>query len=195
MVLVAASGAGAGCSAGEVAAPHCEPDQRLGIVAQSVPTAAYLPCVDELAPGWRLDDFDVDDDGTRLTLRSDRAAEPVQVELTAGCDTTGAVPIDPRGEGVRTSQLLTGIAPDYAGALFDVFPGGCVRYRFRFERGPHIGLMDELQRAVSLYPRRQLRQELRERLGVELDGERRAAPTAAPPAKPPTTSSGRWAPT
>jgi hypothetical protein len=44
-----------------------------------------------------------------------------------------------------------------------------VTYEFDFARGPHIALMDELQRAVQLYPRRLLRQELRDQLGITLD--------------------------
>jgi hypothetical protein len=44
-----------------------------------------------------------------------------------------------------------------------------VTYEFDFARGPHIALIDELLRAVHLYPRRQLRQELHDQLGIRLD--------------------------
>jgi hypothetical protein len=50
-----------------------------------------------------------------------------------------------------------------------VFVNGCITYEFDFTRGPHIALIDELQRAVQLYPRRLLRQELRGELGITLD--------------------------
>jgi hypothetical protein len=169
LVLGAVAALTASCGRAEEAAPGCEPDQRLGIVAQSLPTASYVPCIVELAPGWSFRTFEVDDRGTSLTLGSDRADEPVEVELRADCDIEGAVPISARAEGVRTYQLLTGITPTYAGTLFDVFPGGCITYRFRFDRGPHIALMDELQRTVALYSRRQLRQDLRAELGLDLE--------------------------
>jgi hypothetical protein len=149
--------------------PRCEPSQRLGIVAQSVPGAAYLPCIAELPPGWSFESFDVDDDGTRLSLRSDRADRPVDVELAASCDVRSATPVAPRDEGVRTYQLSASVSPRYAGRFYDVFADGCVTYEFDFARGPHITLIDELQRAVQLYPRRLLRQELRDRLSITLD--------------------------
>ena len=61
------------------------------------------------------------------------------------------------------------MAPRYAGRFHDVFSGGCVTMTFDFARGPHIALLDELQQAVRLYPRRQLRQELKDELGIDLD--------------------------
>jgi hypothetical protein len=168
LVILAVLAAVSGCARAERAMPRCEPDERLGLLAQSVPEAAYLPCVEDLPPGWQTTDVQVRDTGTRLTLRSDRADEPVRVELLSACDPTGAVPLAPRDEVVRTQQLLDSIAPSYRGTIFDVFPGGCITYRFDFERGPHIALMDELQQAVRLFPRRQLRQALIDQSGVDI---------------------------
>jgi hypothetical protein len=165
-LLLAAPACGATASA---ATPRCEPGERLGIVAQSVPGAAYLPCVAELPPGWSFDTFEVDDDGTRFSLRSDRADRQVDVELAASCDAGSATPVAPRDEGVRTYELVESVSPRYSGRFYDVFANGCVTYEFDFARGPHITLIDELQRAVQLYPRRLLRQELREQLGITLD--------------------------
>jgi hypothetical protein len=167
-VLVALAAAQA-CADADRGMPACEPGQRLGVVAQSVPGAAYLPCVAELPPGWSFESFEVDDDGTRFSLRSDRSDEAVQVELVPSCDVGSATPVAPRDEGVRTYQLAASVSPRYAGRFYDVFADGCVTYEFDFARGPHIALVDELQRAVQLYPRRQLRQELRDDLGVTLD--------------------------
>jgi hypothetical protein len=157
------------CGATDDVAPRCAPDQRLGVVAQSVPGAAYLPCVAELPPGWSFESFDADDDGTRLTLRSDRADTDVRVALEPRCDVGSATPIAPRDEGVRTYQQVGSVSPRYAGRFYDLFAGGCVTYEFDFARGPHIALVDELQRAVQLYPRRLLRQELRDDLGLTLE--------------------------
>jgi hypothetical protein len=149
--------------------PRCEASQRLGIVAQSVPGAAYLPCIADLPPGWSFESFDVDDDGTHFSLRSDRSDRPVDVELAASCDVGSATPVVPRDEGVRTYQLSASVSPRFAGRFYDVFAHGCVTYEFDFARGPHIALIDELQRAVDLYPRRLLRQELQDQLGITLN--------------------------
>jgi hypothetical protein len=105
-----------------------------------------------------------------FTLDPNRSgARPVKVEFRSTCDVTDAIPITPRADGVRTTMRLEGISPRYSGTITDVFPGGCVSYRFDFARGPHIALMEDLATTVDLYSRRQLRLDLRHQLGVELD--------------------------
>jgi hypothetical protein len=157
-----------GCGGADTAMPRCRADQRLAIVSQSVPDAAYLPCIAALPTGWSFQSLDVDDEHTRMSLRSDRSDRPVHVSLLPRCEVRGATPIAPRDEGVRTYQSVESIAPRYAGRLYDVFAHGCVVYEFDFARGPHIALIDELERTVSLYPRRELRQRLRDDLGIDL---------------------------
>ena len=64
---------------------------------------------------------------------------------------------------------LSSIDPRYAGTMYDVFPGGCVSYRFDFERGAHIALMAQLQSIVGFVSRQQLRLDVQRQLGVRLD--------------------------
>lgn len=158
-----------GCADAGTAMPRCRSGQRLGIVAQSVPSASYLPCIEVLPAGWRTDDFEVDEDGARFELRSDRADRAVTVELSPACRRGGSTPIAPRAEGVRSYVRVDSISPRYTGRFFDVFAGGCVTADFSLERGPHIALVDELRQIVGLYPRRQLSNELADELGITLD--------------------------
>ncbi|HMA46348.1 MAG TPA: hypothetical protein VKP11_03960 [Frankiaceae bacterium] len=156
----------ASCGSAQAAAPGCGEAERLAVVAQSVPGASYLPCLNGLPEGWRLTRFDVARGHTRMSLLSDRAGgRAARVELTDGCEVGAATPDTPRAVGVRSYTLLRSITGRYAGTRYDVFPGGCVSYRFDFDRGPHIALMEQLDEAVGLVPRR----ELHDRLGVELD--------------------------
>jgi hypothetical protein len=53
--------------------------------------------------------------------------------------------------------------------MYDVFPGGCVSYRFDFERGAHVPLMAQLQSIVGFVPRQQLRLDVQRQFGVRLD--------------------------
>jgi hypothetical protein len=158
-----------GCADPDTAMPRCDANQRLAVVAQSVPGAAYLPCIGELPPGWEVTSFDVDDDGTRFELRSDRADQPVEVALAGSCARGDATPTAPRASGIRSYLRIDAISPSYAGTFHDVFSGGCITTEFEFERGPHIALIDELRQAVGLATRRQLGRDLEEELGITLD--------------------------
>jgi len=159
------------CSNPTGSLPECEAGPRLATIAQSVPTAAYVPCVERLAAGWTAGNLDAGRGSTRFALRPHRSgARTVKVAFEESCDARRATPAPPRAEGVRTSIRLESVSPRYAGTIFDVFPGGCVTYRFDFARGPHIALMEELGDTVGLFSRRQLRVSLQDQLGVELDG-------------------------
>lgn len=160
-----------GCAPGiEGGAPACDAGTRLAIVAQSVPEAAYVPCIQDLRPGWRTASFDAERGRTRFSLISDRAAaNPVKVALVPKCDVAGATPATARAEGVRTYLRVATIAPRFTGTLYDVFPGGCVTYGFDFERGRHITLTEDFEAAVGLVSRRELRLRVDRELGVELD--------------------------
>jgi tRNA A-37 threonylcarbamoyl transferase component Bud32/membrane-associated phospholipid phosphatase len=149
--------------------PRCQGDEHLAVVAQSVPDAAYLPCVKPLPVGLSFGSLRVRTGSTAFVLHSDRSTVPVGVRLQSTCTVDGATAVAPRADGVRSYELVRSISPRYAARLFDVFPGGCVTYDFDFARGAHIGLTDELADAVDLYARRQLRTDLRRDLGVKLD--------------------------
>ena len=158
----------AGCTSASESAPDCRADQRLALVAQSVPDASYVPCVAGLRAGWRTANFDAETGRTQFDLESDRADHPVTVDLRARCHVGGATAITPRAEGVRTHLRVRSISPRYAGTLYDVFPGGCVTYRFDFERGPHIALMEDFQASLALFSRRELRLQLERDAGITL---------------------------
>lgn len=168
--LLATGLATAGCSvAADTSVPRCGATERLAVVAQAVPTAAYVPCLHPLPQGWRAGGFDVRRGSSRFTLTPDRGADaPVELLLTARCTTTGASPARPAAEGVRSSVRVLAVSPSYTGERYDVFPGGCLRSRFSFARGPHIPLLEELAAAVGLVRRRELEVRLRDELDVEL---------------------------
>ena len=151
-------------------APRCDEDRHLALVAQSVASAAYVPCVTELRPGWTADTFEAQSGRTDFTLVSDRDEDhPVQVDFSPSCDVSHASPTTPRADGVRTYLEVTSISPRYAATLSDVFPGGCVTYRFDFERGPHIALVDDFENEVGLRSRQELRRALQSTYDVQLD--------------------------
>lgn len=167
--LAACSPPGADGSAGAAGLPRCSAVERLGLIAQAVPSASYVPCLAQLPAGWSTEGFDVRRATMTVKLVSDRAQGPaVSLRFSRSCDTADAAPFPARTLGGRTYLRLRSLRPRFAGTLFDAFPGGCVQYRFDFGHGQHIALMADLQSAVGFRSRVQLRQELRHRLGVEL---------------------------
>lgn len=161
---------GIGCSSLQQSTPGCQDLQRLALVAQSVPSATFVPCLAQLPPGWSMESFSVQRGHTDFSLLSDRAAgRAVVVRFQATCPLAGAVPTTSRGPGIRTYIRLDSIDPRYSGTLLDQFAGGCVTYRFSFQRGSHIPLVQDFEDAVRLVSRHNLRLELRTKLGLELD--------------------------
>lgn len=162
----------AGCTGGApgfATAPYCSSIERLGLVAQSVPSSSYVPCLTRLPTGWRSDELEIRSGLTSFELISDRAeGHPARVEFRRRCDPSEGAPIPPRTLGGRTYLALRTITPRFSGRMYDEFPGGCVTYTFDFERGPHIALMAELESAVGFVPRAELANSLRHQLEVEL---------------------------
>jgi hypothetical protein len=170
VVTLGAAATLAGCAASGGIVPGCGDPLRLAIIAQSVPSASYLPCIRGLAPGWDTSGFDPTQDGTSFLLNSDRSpGRPVTVRLAATCDVSGASPSPPRAPSVLTYTRLDSISPRFTGTLYDVFPGGCVSYRFDFAPGSQIALAEQFKDAIGLYPRQQLRLVLKQKLGVDLN--------------------------
>lgn len=169
--LVSALGPVSACSVIRQGAPvpGCGSVERLALVAQSVPSAAYIPCLNPLPAGWSASGFTAVSGHAEFTLRSNLAPhQPVLVRLVARCDVSGTTATTPRGPGVSTYTHLRSISPLYAGTLSDVFSGGCIIYQFGFQRGPHIGLIEDFESSVALYPRQQLSVQLHRKLGVTL---------------------------
>ena len=170
-VMLAAATALTGCAAASSGtAPRCDDPLRLAIIAQSLPTASYVPCIRDLPPGWSTSGFDSTQSGTSFLLDSDRSpGRPVKVQLTATCEPGITSPSPPRAPGVLTYTRLTSVSPRFAGTLYDVFPGGCVSYAFDFALGSQIALLEQFEGAIGLYPRQQLQVVLKQKLGVELN--------------------------
>lgn len=161
----------AACAGPETAAiPECEPGGRLALLAQAVPTASLVPCVDEMPVGWSFSALDVDRGRGRFWLDSDRAGlRAVEVELVAACDVSGATSVGAEDEGAARHQRLRSLSPRFAGTTYDVFAGGCVVYRYQLTQGAHIALYEELHDAIDLFPRSALADEIRRTFDLDLD--------------------------
>ena len=93
---------------------------RLILMAQSVPSAHIIPCIEDLPDGWRLKHADVETGRSRLQFDNAAGADVV-VYLLASCS--------PTGELIGSeSGVDRYVALDEEGRVEEqVFDGGCIR--------------------------------------------------------------------
>jgi hypothetical protein len=170
--------AAAGCSNGGSvtlvdATPECDPGRRLAILAQAVPTAAYVPCIADEDSPWRFTSLTVKQGRARLSLvYIDPSGRSARVELTRRCDTGGASEQPPEAgqPDVEHFRRASTLSPRLAGVDYAVFEGGCVTTEFDLPRNADASerLLD-LDTTVGLYPRSRLSAELDREYHLELD--------------------------
>lgn len=123
------------------------------LMAQSVPTATWVPCVESVPVGWSFAGLDARSGGSRFWLDSDRdGRHAIEVRLTADCDTRGATEIPSERDGMRRYERVTEVTPQYLGRRHYVFPGGCLTVVFTLSgdnRGEPLALATQSLGVVS----------------------------------------------
>jgi hypothetical protein len=166
--------------------PACRYQGRQGmalviLMAQAVPTASQLPCVELLPAGWSISDVFVRNGRVRFSLDSDRVGRhAVQVVLERYCTFGRVTRVPSDHPGTRRYQEVISIDPGrrYQGAIYYLFPGGCVTYRLDFRSDEQARPLGEVSLALGFVTRAALRQTLAGFTDgrVPLDPPPRAAP-------------------
>jgi hypothetical protein len=150
--------------------PACTYQGRQGtalvvLMAQAVPTASQLPCVELRPPGWTVGDVFVRNGRARFNLDSDRVGlKAVQVVLEQFCTIGEATRVPSDHAGTRRYQEIISIEPGrrYQGAVHYLFPGGCVTYRLDFRSDEQARPLGEVSLALGFVTRDALRQTVEE---------------------------------
>ena len=157
--------------------PICGTGHSMILSAQAVPSAALLPCVAALPPGWHTAGADIVSGHARFWLDSDQAGtHAATVTLSATCDVSGAQQIPSDQPGTRRFERTLSLRPQFAELRFYTFPGGCVTYKFDFSRGASPLLAIPVSGAVAFMPRATLVQHVRNTEGLALCGRGAACP-------------------
>ena len=166
--------------------PACRYQGRQGaavviLMAQAVPTASQLPCVELLPAGWSVSDVFVRNGRVRFSLDSDRVGmHAVQVVLERYCTFGRVTRVPSDHPGTRRYQEVISIDPGrrYQGAIHYLFPGGCVTYRLDFRSDEQARPLGEVSLALGFVTRDALRQTLADFTEgrVPLDPPQRTAP-------------------
>jgi hypothetical protein len=159
--------------------PYCEyhgdpGTQFVVLMAQAVPSATQLPCIELLPPGWTVSDVFVRNDRARFTLNSDRVGmRAVQVVLERTCQLGGAkvtrVPSDE--PGTRRYERIGEVRPGvgFTGTRFYLFQGGCVSYQFQFNGEERARPIGEVTLSLSFVTREAMRGHIEEATGGRAD--------------------------
>jgi hypothetical protein len=149
------------------------------LMAQAVPTASQLPCVELLPAGWWVSDVFVRKGRVRFTLDSDRVGtRAVEVVLARTCAIGRVTRVPSDHPGTRRYQEVVAIDPGrrYQGAVHYLFPGGCVTYRLDFRSDEQARPLGEVTLALGFLTRDAVRRSLSE----FTDGRVPLDPPAAP---------------
>jgi len=161
--------------------PRCGTGHSMILAAQAVPSAAMLPCVAALPPGWQVGGADIASGHAQFWLDSDRAgAKAVTITLSATCRTSGAQKITSDKPGTRRFERLLSLRPKFEYLRFYTFPGGCATYRFDFAPGVSpLRFVIPPASAVGFVPRAKLVDYIRSTEDLALCGRGAACPGLA----------------
>jgi tRNA A-37 threonylcarbamoyl transferase component Bud32/membrane-associated phospholipid phosphatase len=110
----------------------CRELEPLWLMAQSVPSASLVPCLQLVPVDWKIANVAVNNGRSAITLddRGGRAA--MRVELTASCDLAGATEVTSEQSGALRYRRTDPTASGFLATATRVytFPGGCVTQRF-----------------------------------------------------------------
>jgi hypothetical protein len=165
-LLLAGCAVQSGATFAEAREPSCRYQGREGtalmvLIAQAVPTASQLPCVELKPAGWTVSGVFVRNGRVRFDLNSDRVGlRAVQVVLQQFCTLGDVTRVPSDHPGTRRYQEVSSIEPGrrYRGAVHYLFPGGCVTYRLDFRSDEQARPLGEVTLALGFVSRDTLRQ-------------------------------------
>lgn len=161
-----------GCNASRArTAPTCVPKgaDTLVLMAQSVPTAALVPCISSYPAGWHSASTSVRNGRSSFVLDSDRAGiSAVRVNLQERCDLEEATEIPSDEPNTRRFERIFSVVNGFRAVRTYVFEGGCTTYRFNFQQRGQA-LVNEVSVALGFVSRAQLAEQVRERSSGHLE--------------------------
>jgi hypothetical protein len=157
--------------------PQCGTGHSMILAAQAVPSAALVPCIAALPPGWQVGGTDITSGHASFWLDSDQAGvRAVTITLSATCDVSGAQQIPSDHPATRRFDRLLSLHPHFTYLRYYTFPGGCAAYRFRFAPGTSPRLVTPSASAVGFVPRAKLVGYVRSTEDLALCGRGAACP-------------------
>ena len=155
-----------GCVSVDQASPTCDDSGRntLVLLAQSVPDAEYVPCIEALPAGWFINDVEIKNGRTRVDLGNDRTngSMAMTMSFVDTCDTGDAVEVPSDEREARHFEDVDDVTNGYRGTSYYLFEGGCVTLGFNVRGDGWSALVNDAAAAVTLESRAELERYVRE---------------------------------
>jgi tRNA A-37 threonylcarbamoyl transferase component Bud32/membrane-associated phospholipid phosphatase len=142
----------------------CGDLEPLWLMAQSVPSASLIPCLQLVPADWTVAKVAVNNGRSVITLDHNRAGGAAMVvRLTASCDLAGATEVTSEQAGARRYLRIDRTRTEFSAIRAYTFPGGCVTQRFRGAGPSAFRLSDTASSEFGFITREELRQALSQR--------------------------------
>jgi hypothetical protein len=142
----------------------CGDLEPLWLMAQSVPSASLIPCLQLVPADWTVAKVAVNNGRSVITLDHDRAGSGAMVvRLTASCDLAGATEVTSEQSGARRYLRVDRNSTEFSATRAYTFPGGCVTQHFRAAGPSAFRLSDTASTEFGFITREDLRQALSQR--------------------------------
>jgi hypothetical protein len=137
----------------------CGDLEPLWLMAQSVPSASLIPCLQLVPVDWKVAEVAVNNGRSVITLDHDRGGRAAMVVRlsAAACDLAGATEVTSEQPGARRYYRARDATRFYE------FPGGCVTQRFRAAGPSALGMRETASSEFGFITREELRQALSQR--------------------------------
>jgi hypothetical protein len=148
--------------------PRDSVESAVVLMAQAVPGARFVPCVDAYPAGWTLASFDARTGKVVMTFDSDRAGLAALTVTFAGtCQPQGSPQLsDEVGVTIMREEVL-GLKPNYKVNRYYRFRGGCMMFALDFRNGTDPTLTTDPSVMVHLIERTTIEAQV-EKLGFTL---------------------------
>ena len=153
--------------------PSCGTGDTMILMAQAVPDAVVVPCLDSLPAGWEIGGTSIRRNKGSFWLSSDIAgSRAVEVTLRpeGACDLEGATEIPSDEVGTRRYERPDEVRPALRTTRTYLFDGGCVTYDFAFAEDVPAELLFDADRALAFQPRSELVTAVDDETGLRLCG-------------------------
>jgi hypothetical protein len=138
------------------------------LMAQAVPSARFVPCVDAYPAGWTLASFDARTGKVVMTFDSDRAGlAALTVTFVGTCHPEGSTKLSDELGVTDLREKVLGSKPNYKVRRYYTFRGGCMIFGLDFRSGTNPTLTTDPSVMVHLIERATIEAQV-EKLGFTL---------------------------